>query len=49
MDYLHNILRYPLGNHHILLPGNYKLMMNDFFQTIIIPRACSERQEMHGE
>lgn len=26
-------LKNPLGNHHIVVPGNYELMMDDFFQT----------------
>lgn len=26
-------LRNPLGNHHILLPGNHEQVINDFFQT----------------
>ena len=26
-------LKNPLGNHHILLPGNHELVINDFFQT----------------
>ena len=26
-------LRNPLGNHHVLLQGNYETLLNDFFQV----------------
>lgn len=33
-------LKNPLGNHHIVLQGNYELMMDDFFQT----NGCRRRK-----
>lgn len=34
-------LRQPLGNHHIIVPGNYELMLDGFFQS----NGCRRRKQ----